>query len=77
MGGLRLTLVVGFHEKGQKGMYGLFKTASSTFNIDVIPPYSSQTITPLVRSVLNCYTMQPLNVVSTYNDDDGLRHTQD
>ncbi|MGB8936426.1 MAG: hypothetical protein WCC17_15125, partial [Candidatus Nitrosopolaris sp.] len=48
-----------------------------TFNIGVLPPYSSQTVTLLVRSVLNCDTLQPLNVLSTFNNVIGLRQTQD
>jgi hypothetical protein len=57
--------------------YPLGIVSPTTFNIGVLPPYSSQTITLLVRSVLNCDTLKPLNVVSTYNDVVGLRQTQD
>ncbi|MGB6531547.1 MAG: hypothetical protein WBF33_25865 [Candidatus Nitrosopolaris sp.] len=57
--------------------YPLGILSPTTFNIGILPPYSSQTITLLVRSVLNCDTLQSLNVVSTYNDVIGLRQTQD
>ena len=49
----------------------------TTFNLGILTPYSSQTVTLLVRSVLNCDTLQPLNVASTYNNVIGLRQTQD
>jgi hypothetical protein len=56
--------------------YPLGIVSPTTFNIGVLPPYSSQSVTLLVRSVLNCDTLQPLNVASTYNDVIGLRQTQ-
>jgi hypothetical protein len=46
------------------------------FNLGILAPYSSQTVTLLVRSVLNCDTLEPVNVLSTFNDVIGLRQTQ-
>lgn len=57
--------------------YPLGIVSPTTFNLGILPPYSSQTVTLLVRSVQNCDTLQPLHVLSTYNDVIGLRQTQD
>ena len=57
--------------------YPIGIVSPTTFNIGVLPPYSSQTVTLLVRSVLNCDSLKPLNVASTYNNVIGVRQTQD
>ena len=57
--------------------YPIGIVSPTTFNIGVLPPYSSQTVTLLVRSVLNCDTLEPLNVASTYNNVIGVRQTQE
>jgi hypothetical protein len=57
--------------------YPIGIVSPTTFNIGVLTPYSSQTVTLLVRSVLNCDTLQPLNVASTYNNVIGVRQTQE
>jgi hypothetical protein len=56
--------------------YPIGIVSPTTFNLGILPPYSSQTVTLLVRSVLNCDTLEPLNVASTYNDVIGERQTQ-
>src|SRR5215469_3870748 len=57
--------------------YPIGIVSPTTYNIGVLPPYSSQTVTLLVRSVLNCDTLEPLNVASTYNNVIGERQTQE
>jgi hypothetical protein len=49
----------------------------TTFYVGTLAPNSTRTVTLFARSQLNCDTMEPLNVVSTYNNIIGLRQTQD
>jgi hypothetical protein len=49
----------------------------TTFYVGTLAPNSTRTVTLFARSQLNCDTMEPLNVVSTYNSIIGLRQTQD
>jgi hypothetical protein len=49
----------------------------TTFNLGTLAPNSSRTVTLFVRSQLNCDTLEPLNVLSSFNNVIGLRQTQD
>ena len=49
----------------------------TTFDVGTLAPNSTRTVTLFVRSQLNCDALEPLNVVSTFNDVIGLRRTQD